>query len=350
MLADFDLTRLTEPLLSWYVSHARVLPWREDVTPYRVWVSEIMLQQTRAEAVKPYFMRFIDALPTIGDLAACEEDRLLKLWEGLGYYNRVRNMQKAARIVLSEYGGSLPADFAALLSLPGIGRYTAGAIASIAYNLPVPAVDGNVLRVLMRVSADDTDITSAALRTGAERLLLDVIPEGRACAFNQALMELGATVCLPNGEPLCGECPWRGLCEAHRRGICAQLPVRKKQPARRIEERTVLLIRDGERVALHKRPDRGLLAGMYEFPSLSGLLTLDEAVRAAKEMQLHPLHVKRLDDAKHVFTHVEWHMTGYLIRVDSLTPGETDLLFVEIADARDNYPIPSAFDAYKKYL
>ncbi len=350
MLTTFDLNQVTAPLLAWYDTHARILPWREDVTPYRVWVSEVMLQQTRVEAVKPYFTRFTDALPTVQALADCEEDRLLKLWEGLGYYNRARNLKKAARIVTERYGGELPADYKALLTLPGIGPYTAGAIASIAFNQPVPAVDGNVLRVLTRVSADDSDILRAAVRSEAETRLAEVIPEGRASAFNQALMELGATVCLPNGEPLCDRCPWQTLCEGRRQGRIAELPVRKKPQARRIEERTILLLRDDDRVVLRKRPETGLLAGMYEFPGVSGHLSADEVVRETERMGLTPLRVVRLIDAKHVFSHVEWHMWGYLVQVDSLTAEEAGLLFADRSEVRESFPIPSAFAAYLTYV
>ncbi len=346
MLTDFDLNLLIEPLLSWYDTHARVLPWREDVTPYRVWVSEVMLQQTRVEAVKPYFKRFVDALPTVEALADCEEDRLLKLWEGLGYYNRVRNMQKAARVLTEDYGGELPADPALLRALPGIGSYTAGAIASIAYNKPVPAVDGNVLRILMRVTADDADIMRTQVRREAEQRLSEILPADRPSAFNQALMELGATVCLPNGEPLCADCPWHALCEGRRRNLTAELPVRKKPPKRRIEERTILLLRDDESIVLRKRPETGLLAGMYELPGAAGHLSADEVIRETERMGLHPLRVMRLADAKHVFSHVEWHMWGYLVQVDSLTREESDMLFVKIADLREKYPLPSAFASY----
>ncbi|MCD8217480.1 MAG: A/G-specific adenine glycosylase [Clostridiales bacterium] len=350
MKTTFDFEKLVSPLLDWYAANARILPWREEVMPYRVWVSEIMLQQTRVEAVKPYFERFMTALPTVQDLAECEEDTLLKLWEGLGYYNRVRNMQAAAQEIMTSCGGELPADFEKLLSLKGIGRYTAGAIASIAYGIPVPAVDGNVLRIIMRVTANDSDIMKQSVRTEVERQLGAIIPAGQAGAFNQALMELGAIVCLPNGEPLCEQCPWSSCCEARKQGIQLQLPVKKKAAARRLEDRTVLIIRDGDRIVLHKRPPKGLLAGMYEFPNLDGRLSQDEAIEAVQEMQLHPLHIQKLEDAKHIFSHVEWHMTGYMIRVDSLTREEADLLFVEIKDARAHYPIPSAFAAYTRYI
>ncbi len=350
MLSDYDLNRLPEPLLLWYASHARVLPWREDVTPYRIWVSEIMLQQTRVETVKPYFNRFVTALPSIKDLAECEDDRLLKLWEGLGYYNRVRNMREAARTVIDEYGGELPPDYHALLSLKGIGRYTAGAIASIAYNLPVPAVDGNVLRILMRVTADDSDITPASVRSEAERLLADIIPANHASEFNQALMELGATVCLPNGAPLCERCPWLSLCEAKRRGIFMSLPVKKKQAPRRREERTILLIRSGNRIALRKRPESGLLAGMYELPGIDGHLSAEEVARKLHSINLDPVHVQRIADSVHIFSHLEWHMWGYLVHTDLLPREIPDLSFVEISKLQTDYPIPTAFAAYMKYI
>lgn len=350
MTDNFDLKKIIEPLLSWYAGHARVLPWREHISPYRVWVSEIMLQQTRVEAVKPYFSRFMEELPTIRDLAECQEDRLLKLWEGLGYYNRVRNMQITARTVLEKYGGEFPADYEKLLSLKGIGHYTAGAISSIAFGIPISAVDGNVLRVIMRVTADDSDIMKQSVKTRVEQDLLRIMPQDRAADFNQALMELGATVCLPNGEPLCGQCPWETFCEARKQNLWPLLPVKTKAKQRRVENRTVLLIRDGEKIVLRKRPPKGLLAGMYEFPNLKGHLSRDEAIKKVQDMKLHPLYVEKLTDAKHVFSHVEWHMTGYMIRVDSLTRQEADLLFVDIREAQERYPIPSAFAAYAAYF
>ena len=350
MLEKFDLEQIVEPLLGWFEKNARTLPWRSIATPYRVWVSEIMLQQTRVEAVKPYFERFMTALPDVKDLAECEEKKLLKLWEGLGYYNRVRNMQIAAQTVMEEYGGTLPADYEKLLSLKGIGSYTAGAIASIAYGIPVPAVDGNVLRILMRVSADDSDIMKQSVKTKVEKALLDVIPKDRAGSFNQALMELGAIVCVPNGEPLCEKCPWHDFCETRKRGLWQELPVKKKAKARRIEDRTVLVIRDGERVVLKKRPKKGLLAGLYEFPNELGNLSEDEALHVVQEMHLHPMRIQKLEDAKHIFSHVEWHMQGYMVEVDSLTREEAGLLFVEAAHSEEVYPIPAAFAAYTKYM
>lgn len=350
MLEKFQLEQIVKPLLAWFEKNARTLPWRSISTPYRVWVSEIMLQQTRVEAVKPYFERFMHALPDVKSLAECEEERLLKLWEGLGYYNRVRNMQIAAQTVMEQYDGKLPADYEKLLELKGIGHYTAGAIASIAYGIPVPAVDGNVLRILMRVSADNSDIMKQSVKTRVEQALKQVIPQDCAGSFNQALMELGAIVCVPNGEPLCDQCPWYSFCETRKQGLWQELPVKKKAKGRRIEERTVLVIRDGERVVLKRRPKKGLLAGLYEFPNEPGTLTEDEALRAVQDMHLHPMRIQRLEEAKHIFSHVEWHMQGYMVEVDSLTREEAGLLFVEAAHSEETYPIPAAFAAYTKYM
>lgn len=363
MLKEFELKPLAEPLLRWFIGHARVLPWREEPSPYRVWVSEIMLQQTRVETVKPYFERFTRALPTVADLAVCSEDKLLKLWEGLGYYNRVRNMQKAAIQVMEEYGGELPDTYEELLKLKGIGDYTAGAVASIAYGRCVPAVDGNVLRVLSRVAADDTDIMRQSFRTAAREALTRmytrlIVPDdlrGQLFrdnvpgAVNQALMELGATVCMPNGAPLCGDCPWMGACLARREGRIGELPVRSRAGARRCEERTVLVIQDGDRVAIRKRPQRGLLAGLYELPNVEGHLDEDEVLAFVKGMHLAPLRIKRLDDAKHIFSHIEWQMWGYAVLVEE-EENVQEFLFVDAIDAGERYAIPAAFAAYAAYM
>ncbi len=350
MIDNFPFGQIVEPLLEWFQGNARALPWREEPTPYRVWVSEIMLQQTRVEAVKPYFERFTNALPDVQSLAGCEEEKLLKLWEGLGYYNRVRNMQAAAKEVVEHYGGALPADYKELLKLKGIGHYTAGAIASIAYGIPVPAVDGNVLRIITRVCADNSDIMKQSVRTKVEQTLQGIMPGNYASAFNQALMELGATVCLPNGTPKCHNCPWQGFCEARNKGLWAELPVKSKAKPRKIEEKTVFVIRDGEKVVLRKRPQKGLLAGMYEFPNASGHLTEEEALLWAKGQNLSPIRIQKLEPAKHIFSHVEWHMAGYVIRVDELSEEKGDMLFVEAAESEERYPIPAAFSAYTKYM
>ena len=349
MLDDYDFSGLVEPLLAWYPAHARRLPWRDEPTPYHVWVSEIMLQQTRVEAVKPFYARFMEALPDVAALAACETDRLLKLWEGLGYYNRVRNMQLAARTVMEEYGGVIPSDYDELLKLKGIGRYTAAAIASIAYNRPAAAVDGNVLRIVMRAAEDDSDIARQQVRMRVEEALRPVIPEGRAASFTQAMMELGATVCVPNGAPLCAQCPWEKLCLAHAHGTAEALPVKARPKARRIEEKTVLVIRDGERVLLQKRPDEGLLAGMYELPWMEGYPPKRAVLDFVREKGLSPLRIQKLPEAKHIFSHVEWRMKGFALLVEEPS-AEESFLFVKPSDSQERYAIPAAFARYARYM
>ena len=345
------LNEIVQPLISWYRQNKRILPWRDQKNAYYTWVSEIMLQQTRVEAVKPYFLRFIGELPDVKALAECPEEKLMKLWEGLGYYNRVRNMQTAAQNVVSEYSGILPASYEELLALKGIGSYTAGAIASIAYDIPVPAVDGNVLRVFSRITEDRQDIMKQSVRRQVEEKLLGIMPKEAPGDFNQALMELGAVVCVPNGPARCTECPVAAFCRAYHHGIVDELPVKAPKKKRTIENRTVLVIQDGERTAIHKRPQEGLLAGLYELPNVEGHLSMDEALQKVKEMNLEPLHIEVLPEAKHVFSHIEWRMTGYRIRVSSLEERkESSFIFTEKKQSEKQYAIPSAFRAYIKYM
>ena len=345
------LNEIVRPLISWYRQNKRILPWRDQKNAYYTWVSEIMLQQTRVEAVKPYFLRFIGELPDVKALAECPEEKLMKLWEGLGYYNRVRNMQSAAQVVVAEYGGVLPASYEELLALKGIGSYTAGAIASIAYDIPVPAVDGNVLRVFSRITEDRQDIMKQSVRRQVEEKLLGIMPKEAPGDFNQALMELGAVVCVPNGPARCTECPVAAFCRAYHHGIVDELPVKAPKKKRTIENRTVLVIQDGERTAIHKRPQEGLLAGLYELPNVEGHLSMDEALQKVKEMNLEPLHIETLPEAKHIFSHIEWRMTGYRIRVSSLEERkESSFIFTEKKQSEKQYAIPSAFRAYIKYM
>lgn len=350
-----SLDRIAEPLLTWYDKGRRILPWREEPTPYHVWLSEIMLQQTRVEAVKPYYDRFLKALPDIRSLAEVDEEQLLKLWEGLGYYNRARNLKKAAMTIMSDYGGEMPGQYEELCKLSGIGSYTAGAISSIAFGNPVPAVDGNVLRILSRLRVDDRDILDAKVRKSIEEELRGVMPAERPGDFNQALMELGAMVCIPNGMAKCEECPWNHLCEARKQSRIAEFPKKAPKKPRSIEKKTILVIQDAEKVALHKRPDKGLLAGMYEFPSMEGHREEEEVIEYLKQLGLQPLRIRKLEDTKHIFTHKEWHMSGYAIRVDELCKPEKanasgELLFIDPMETQSNYPIPSAFAAYADYM
>ena len=350
-----DLLAIPKPLLKWYDNNRRILPWREQPTPYRVWVSEIMLQQTRVEAVKPYFQRFMDTLPDIAALAEAPEETLLKLWEGLGYYNRVRNLQKAAIQIMEDYGGRMPDSYEELLNLKGIGSYTAGAVSSIAYGRPNPAVDGNVLRVISRIRKDERCISEDKVKKSVEKDLREVIPKDRPGDFNQAMMEIGACVCIPNGAPHCEECPLRQICLAYEDGTQQQYPNKAKAKERIIEEKTILIIRDAELAALHKRPSKGLLAGMYEFPSMQGFCTAEDVKEYLTENGLQVLRIQPLEDAKHIFSHREWHMKGYLIRVDELAPKKAgpdsaDWIYIEPRETKDRYPIPSAFAVYAKGL
>ena len=333
---------IVQPLLSWYDAGHRDLPWRSEPAPYRVWVSEIMLQQTRVEAVRGYFSRWMNALPDIPALAAADEAVYTKLWEGLGYYSRARNLQKAAKVIVSDFGGELPRTCASLKTLPGIGDYTAAAIASINFGEPVAAVDGNLLRVAARVSGCADDIMDARVRKQFTAHLNDAIDLARPGAYNQAMMDLGATVCLPNGAPKCEICPARTMCEAYKNGLTEVLPVRAKKKARKIEERTVLLLFQNGKAALRKRADTGLLASLWEFPSV--LENLDEAgvSLALAQMGLSAQTVEPAGSAKHIFTHIEWDMKGYFADV----AGETDDLFWADAAAFDAAAIPTAFKKF----
>ena len=348
-----QMKETVQPLVEWFRENQRDLPWRKRMDAYRVWISEIMLQQTRVEAVKPYYERFLKELPDVKALAEVPEDRLLKLWEGLGYYNRARNLKEAACQIMEKYGGRFPETYEEIRGLKGIGNYTAGAVSSFVYGVRKPAVDGNVLRVVTRITADWSDITKAGTRTKVEREVEEVIPAEAAGDFNQSLIELGAIVCVPNGEPKCGICPVSGICLAHAQGRETEFPVKAKKKERRIEKRTILVFRDNEKAAVRKRPDTGLLAGLYEFPGTEGHLKQPEVVRYAKSLGLMPIRVKKLGNAKHIFSHVEWHMVGYEVIVDELeknvrdqgaAPGE--ILFAELRELKEHYPMPSAFEAY----
>lgn len=350
------LCKINEPLLAWYDENARILPWRENPLPYRVWISEIMLQQTRVEAVKPYFERFMKALPDIQSLADVEEENLLKLWEGLGYYNRARNLKKAAQQVVAEYGRELPASYEELLKLPGIGSYTAGAISSIAYGIAVPAVDGNVLRVISRVIASYDDILKQSVKREMEQNLLATMPADRAGAFNQALMEIGAMICVPNGLAKCEVCPLQDICKAKKMDIVMELPRKTPKKARTIEDKTILVIKSADKVAIRKRKGKGLLAGLYEFPNIEGHLTEDEVLEWIKEMSFSPIRILKLEDAKHIFTHKEWHMIGYAIKIEELEEQEEkesagkNCIFIAPDETQNSYPIPTAFQTYTRHM
>ena len=332
-----DVKDLPGLLLPWYQQNKRDLPWRKDRQPYHVWLSEIMLQQTRVEAVRGYYARFLEALPTVRDLALCPEEQLLKLWEGLGYYNRARNLQKAAKTV-AETG--FPDTYEGLLALPGVGEYTAGAVASICFDRPVAAVDGNVLRVLARFLADERPITDPAVKKGAKALLEAVYPTDSPGDFTQALMELGATVCLPNGPPKCESCPLSARCRARLEGKTDTLPVKPRKQQRKTEDRTVFLLRCGEKLAIEKRPDSGLLAGLWQLPNGHGPGTPDLALAQAAKWGCEPHDILSQRHKKHIFTHITWELEGF-----DITCGREDPRFVWATpeELQTKYALPTAF-------
>lgn len=335
-----ELEQLIIPLLEWYHENARVLPWRSQPTPYRVLVSEVMLQQTRVAAVLGYFARFMDALPTVRDLSEADEDRLMKLWQGLGYYNRARNLQKAARQIVHDFGGEFPRTFEALRTLAGVGEYTAGAVASIAFGESVPAVDGNVLRVAARVTGDGGDITKPETKKRTGEALKRVMPKESAGDFNQALMELGATVCLPNGAPLCDQCPAGAFCRARLEDRTADLPVKSAKKARRAEERTVYLLFHGSAVALRRRGAKGLLAGLWEYPN-----ELKEGGDRLEEWGITVGGHAFGATGKHIFTHIEWRMTAEIVEAadEKLPDG---WVWATREALHSAYAVPSAFQAF----
>ena len=300
-------------LLDWYDQNARVLPWRENTEAYRVWVSEIMLQQTQVETVIPYYKRFLREAPDVKALAKLPEERLLKLWEGLGYYSRARNLQKAAKIIAEKQDGRFPEAFDDILALPGIGRYTAGAIASICFDLPTPAVDGNVLRVIARLTGLYADISLPEVKQQVSKLLSDIYPDARRGDFTQSLMELGATLCLPKAQPECSVCPLKALCRAYAANAQAALPVKAKKAPRRKEKLTVFLLTDGDFLAVRKRGEQALLKGLWEFPNVPGHLNEAQALQQLDAWGIVVLDAAKGAEKKHIFTHVEWDMKSYLV-------------------------------------
>ncbi|MEE1229409.1 MAG: A/G-specific adenine glycosylase [Lachnospiraceae bacterium] len=342
-----------ERIVEWYDAHHRILPWRSDPTPYHVWISEIMLQQTRVEAVKEYYHRWMQELPDVGSLAQAPEGQLLKLWEGLGYYNRVRNLRAAATQVMEDYGGEIPSHFEDLQKLKGIGEYTAGAIASIACGERVPAIDGNVYRVFTRVLGDNRDVTKAAVKKDIHKEVMRVMPD-RPGDYNQAIMDIGATICLPNGVPLCSQCPLEPICQAHKEGKELAYPNKPAKKKRRTCQLGVLLIQVGNRFVLHRRPKKGLLPNLWEFPNME--LTSKDSTEETVEKTVQRLGIKdyqieRIVDNRHIFSHVEWEMRGYHVRLEGISKEMLENRGWVLANQEEmakSYAIPAAFEAYRK--
>ena len=339
---------IVDAILDWYRQNRRMLPWREGKDPYRIWISEIMLQQTRIEAVIPYYHRFLAELPTVEALACVEDDRLMKLWEGLGYYSRARNLKKAAITTVKEYGGTLPPDFDALRSLSGIGDYTAGAIASIAFGLPEPAVDGNVLRVVMRYTGREDDIAQGSTKKAVTEWLRRIYPVGEdAGDLTEGLMELGEKICIPTGIPKCDLCPLRDRCASREKELWRVLPKKSPKKERRIEDHTVLLLRCEDKVALRKRPKTGLLAGLWEFPSLTGRPTVEKIQQELTSAGLAPRSVTPCGEATHIFTHITWKMHGFSIDCATLTE---EYSWFTPRELEEEIAVPTAFRFYLRQI
>lgn len=340
-----DLAALPALLLPWYEEHQRTLPWRRDREPYHVWLSEIMLQQTRVEAVRGYYLRFLEALPTVEALACCDDDRLHKLWEGLGYYTRVKNLKKAAGVIVQELDGHFPTEYAPVRALPGIGDYTAGAICSICYGMPTPAVDGNVLRVLTRLTASYASISKPQTKREITQQLQEIYPIGRCGDFTQALMELGATVCVPNGQPSCAACPAATLCRSREEALYRVIPVKEAKKPRRREDKTVFLLRCQGKWAVGKRTEPGLLSGLWEFPNVPGKLTAQEALQQAELWGCHPKELEKSAEKTHIFTHIQWEMTGYYLDCVAMP---AQFRWAEETELEQELSLPTAFRQFRE--
>jgi len=338
----FPWAEIVRPLLDWYASCARPLPWRRDTEPYHILVSELMLQQTRVETVIPYYERFLRALPDLQSLADADEETLLKLWEGLGYYARARSLQKAARVICGELGGRFPDTWEGVRALPGVGDYTAGAVLSIAFGKPVPAADGNVARVASRLAGISASAADPAFRAQVAGALRGVYPAGACGEFTQSLMDLGAGVCLPGGAPRCGACPLAGLCRARRDGRQGELPLKTEKKPRPAAEKTVFLLRCGDRIAVRRRPEGGLLGGLWELPNADGALDAAAAAERLRALGVEfALPLRARPGARHVFTHLEWKLRCWEAACPS--PSGAGLSWPDRSELERGYALPAAF-------
>lgn len=340
------MKQMREPIIDWYQKNKRELPWRKEKNSYHIWLSEIMLQQTRIEAVKQYYERFLNQIPTIQVLAEVEEEKLLKLWEGLGYYNRARNLKKAAQVIQEKYDGKMPRCYKELVTLPGIGEYTAGAISSIAYDKPVPAVDGNVLRVVSRVVGSKRDVLENKTKKEFTQKLQEIMPK-QAGDFNEGLMELGELICIPNGEPLCQKCPLKEICIAKKEDLTDVIPVRNQKIKRKKEQKTVFLLEFEGKIAIRKREKTGLLANMYEFPNIDKKVKENEIEQIIQNWKLRGNQIEEIGTHHHIFSHVEWDMIGYKMQVNSTN---TEFIWVRKEEILKKYPIPGAFIPFREKM
>ena len=326
-------------LLHWYYENKRSLPWRKDKDPYSVWISEIMLQQTRIEAVIEYYERFMKRIPTIKELSEIEEDELLKLWEGLGYYSRARNLKKASIKIMNEYHGVFPSTYSEILSLPGIGEYTAGAIASICFQLKEVAIDGNVMRVYSRVEGKDLDVSDLKVKKKIGEAIKKILPH-ESGDYNQAIMELGEVICIPGGMPKCDSCPLQDMCIAHKKGIEMEIPRKITKKDKKEENYTVFLLKYKDLFALRKR-EEGLLNNMWEFPNKEGKISKKQI-----EELYHGIVEKGISST-HIFTHKKWNLTSYFIEVKEM---DSNYTWVSLEDIENDKAIPTAFKPFYEYL
>lgn len=333
------MKEIAEKLIKWYEENQRQLPWRKEPTPYHVWISEIMLQQTRIEAVKKHYETFMKELPTIESLAKVDEEKLLKLWEGLGYYSRARNLKKVAILVQEKYEGKMPSSYSELLQLPGIGEYTAGAIASICFQEQVPAIDGNVLRVVARLTANSQDILLPQVKKQITNQVKQILPK-QAGKFNQAIMELGETICIPKGNINCNECPIREYCKAYSKQLTSQIPVRNPKVKKKTEEKTVCLLYYQNQIAIRKRKEKGLLQQMYEFPNIPKLESMSSIEEQIQNWGLQLQSIQEIGKVSHIFTHRIWNMDCYIAKVKSKN---TEFIWVEEQELMQKYALPTVF-------
>jgi len=332
-------------LINWYDIQKRSLPWRDDPTAFRVWISEMMLQQTRVETVIPYFAEFVKRIPEVTILAKITDDELYKLWQGLGYYNRAKNLKKAANIIMNEFDGVIPSTYEELIMLPGIGPYSAGAISSIAFNKKYPAIDGNVLRVIARIFKFQNVLNDKIVKKKIEEKVKQLLPDKRVGDFNQALMEIGAIICLPKGKPNCLNCPFQFDCMAYREDLLQIIPAKKINNARRIEYKTILLLHYNGLYAIHKRLERGLLSNLWEYPNFENYLSKEEVILLLQNEGYSYSNIFDLEEKKHIFSHLEWYLIGYNIEV--LSKPKTDLYeWVSLQDIKKVYSIPKAFQYF----
>ena len=341
------IKKIRKPIIEWYQANQRELPWRIEKNPYYIWISEIMLQQTRIEAVKQYYKRFLSELPTVQDLARVEEEKLLKLWEGLGYYNRARNLKKAAQEIQEKYKGQMPRHYEELIQLPGIGEYTAGAISSIAYDEPVPAVDGNVLRVISRLVGSQKDILNDKTKKEFMQKLKEIMPKKQAGDFNEGLMELGEIICIPNGNPICHKCPIQKYCVANKENLTTVIPVRNQKIKRKKEQKTIFVLEYKDKIAIRKRESTGLLANMYEFPNVESKMTKKEINDILKDWLLIGEEIERIGTHHHIFSHIEWDMIGYKVQVKNKNEM---FIWVKKEEILEKYPIPGAFIPFREKM